>query len=102
MALRPCAVADGMDPRLGTEFTGMALYLKQTKTGPHQWVEVQDPDVKELLRAAVAATEPTARLFPFPPRSFRRFFQEACKALKLWANYVPHSWRHGGLGWVGL
>jgi integrase len=63
-------VADTNDLRIGAEFKGMALRLRKTKTGPNQWVEVEDNAVKELLRGIIKDTKPKAYLFPFSTSSF--------------------------------
>lgn len=89
-------VADTEDIRIGAEFKGMALRLRKTKTGPNQWVEVEDNAVKELLRGIIKTTKSKGYLFPFSTSSFRRSLKLSCQELGLSPEYVPHSLRHGG------
>jgi integrase len=89
-------VADAKDARLGVEFKGMALRLRRTKTGPNQWVTVENEEVIQLLRPLVAKTKPGHSLFPVSTSTYRRLFKSACSDLKLSSTYVPHSLRHGG------
>jgi integrase len=90
-------VADAGDHRLGTEYSGMALRLRKTKTGSNQWVEVDDPAVKLLVRVLLQSC-PSKRslLFPFTSSHFRSLFKQAVQSLGLQHNYIPHSLRHGG------
>lgn len=96
--LRKCDVALTGDVRLGTEYHGTALRLRQTKTGPNQWVQMHDPHVTALLAAVVKSTPggDQARLFPVSADRYRRLFKQTCAALGLSSTYVPHSLRHGG------
>jgi integrase-like protein len=89
-------VADAKDARIGAFAVDMTIRLRQTKTGPNQWVTVEDPQVKSLLRLAVSCTSPGQRLFPFSAAVFRSSFKRACSDLSLSSSYVPHSLRHGG------
>jgi integrase len=89
-------VADSNDARLGSDFKGMALRLRKTKTGPNQWVEVENKDVMSLLRGVIASTKPGKSLFPASTSTYRRLFKSACSDLGLSNSYVPHSLRHGG------
>lgn len=91
-------VADTGDSRMGSEYRGMSLRLRTTKTGPNQWVQVDDAKVQSLLRQVVATTHggAEARLFPWSASDFRGVFKATCTQLGLTANYVPHSLRHGG------
>jgi integrase len=89
-------VADSKDSRLGVDFKGMALRLRKTKTGPNQWVTVEDEQVMHLLRGVIAKTKPGHSLFPVSTSTYRRLFKSACSDLKLSSSYVPHSLRHGG------
>lgn len=95
--LRKQDVADSGDSRLGQVYRGLALRLRQTKTGPNQWVEVEHADVKKLVRLVINSTDkPSDKLFPFTANQFRQTFKRACSQLGLNAGYVPHSLRHGG------
>jgi hypothetical protein len=89
-------VVDTGDARVGPEYKGMGLSLRQTKTGPNKFVTVRDPAVQELLRRRVCRLRPGQRVFPFTTDQFRRVFKETCAALGLSSAYVPHSLRHGG------
>lgn len=89
-------VADSNDARLGVDFKGMALRLRKTKTGPNQWVEVENKDVMCLLRDVVASAKSGKSLFPASTSTYRRLFKSACSDLGLSKSYVPHSLRHGG------
>src|SRR6185312_5919828 len=89
-------VADGGDARVGSEFKGMGLALRQTKTGPDRWVEILDPDVQELVRRRVRKLRAGQHLFPFTSDQFRKVFKATCASLGLLSAYVPHSLRHGG------
>jgi integrase len=89
-------VADSKDARIGVVSVDMTLRLRSTKTGPNQWVIVENPDVKTLLRKLLASTKPGQLLFPFSAQHFRSHFKDACAQLGLSSRYVPHSLRHGG------
>ncbi len=95
-ALKREDVADSRDSRLGVDFKGMALRLRKTKTGPNQWVTVENEQVMQLLRGVIAKTKPGHSLFPVSTSTYRRLFKSACSDLKLSSSYVPHSLRHGG------
>jgi len=97
VGLRKCDVADSGDMRLGAEYRGTALRLRHTKTGPNQWVQVENSAVRDLLRCVVRSTvRSTDLLFPFSAASYRTKFKGACADLGLSSLYVPHSLRHGG------
>lgn len=96
MGIRREDVADGNDPRIGVELKGMAIRLRKTKTGPNQWVEVENAQVMQLLRGLLATTRSGAHLFPGTTASYRRLFKTVCAELGLSNSYVPHSLRHGG------
>lgn len=77
--------------------TRMALRLRQTKTGPNQWVEVEDNQVKTLLMSLLQCHQTRGnKLLPFTANQFRSVFKETCAELGLSPGYVPHSLRHGG------
>jgi integrase len=98
VGLRVSDIADSGDPRVGTRFSGMALRLRQTKTGPNQWVIVRSPAVVTLVRTLLQdrGASQSAMLFPVSSDVFRRRFKKACAQLGLSDAYVPHSLRHGG------
>jgi len=91
-------VADQGDPRVGAHFSGMALRLRQTKTGPNQWVILRSPSVVRMLRMHLRSSRlsPTASLFGVSSDVYRRRFKKVCAQLGLSDSYVPHSLRHGG------
>ena len=95
--LRRADVATVGDARLGPQFSGTALRLRSTKTGPNQWVSLGRPVVRALLlKHAAATTDPESKIFNFSADSYRRVFKAACSQLGLSRTYVPHSLRHGG------
>lgn len=95
--LRAEDVSSSQDARLGREYTGVALRLRSTKTGPNQWVQVEHQAVRTLLlRLKSAARSPTQLLFGCTAAQYRRLFKSTCAELGLSADYVPHSLRHGG------
>lgn len=97
VGLRKSDVADVGDVRVGVGLRGMCLRLRQTKTGPNQWVEIDNPHVRQLLRVVITHTsKPEDRLFPFTSSAFRSAFKSICAELGLSEDYVPHSLRHGG------
>ena len=96
VGLRVEDVADVKDARIGVDSVDMSLRLRSTKTGPNQWVVVENPIVKTLLRQLLASSEPGSFLFPFKASLFRHYFKAACSDLGLSPAYVPHSLRHGG------
>jgi integrase len=89
-------VADSGDPRLGSGFTGMAIRLEKTKTGPNQFVRLRDSSVVKLVRTLLKdCPSPESWLFPFTTAQFRYEFKRTVAALGL-PDYRPHSLRHGG------
>lgn len=96
VGLRRDDVADVKDARMGGVSADMTLRLRSTKTGPNQWVVVENAAVKTLLRRTVAITKPGNFIFPFSASTFRNHFKAACASLGLSSSYVPHSLRHGG------
>jgi integrase len=97
VGLRKKDVADTGDRRMGSEYHGTSLRLKNTKTGPNQWVQVNDEQVIGLLRCVVESTgRDSDRLFPFSAAKYRSVFKATCAELGLSHRYVPHSLRHGG------
>jgi len=96
VGLRKEDVADAKDARIGAQSKDMIIRLAVTKTGKDQWVVVEDPTVKRLLRILVANTKHRAYIFPFSSNSFRHHFKLATSSLGLSNSYVPHSLRHGG------
>jgi integrase len=90
-------IADNGDHRMGGEYRGMALRLRQTKTGPNQWVQVEDEKVKTLVRMLLKlCLGADDKLFPFTTFAFRNVFKLVRDELGLCSQYVPHSLRHGG------
>lgn len=89
-------VATSKDVRLGSRYTGVALRLRQTKTGPNQWVEVDREGVKVLLLRHLSSVEPKKLVFQLSPPRYRKIFKQVCAELQLSSSYVPHSLRHGG------
>jgi integrase len=96
VGLRVEDVADAEDARIGVDSVDMTLRLRSTKTGPNQWVVVENPVVKTLVRQLVSTSPPDSFLFPFTASVFRNRFKSACSDLNLSPLYVPHSLRHGG------
>jgi site-specific recombinase XerC len=95
--LRNIDVSDVGDTRMGSEYAGTSLRLRQTKTGPNQWVQVENVEVVQLLRCVTNVTSgSTSRLFPFTAAQYRSVFKQTCVQLGLSHKYVPHSLRHGG------
>jgi integrase len=95
--LRKVDVADVNDRRLGSEYSGTSLRLRNTKTGPNQWVQVDNAEVVQLLRCIMdSADNDESLLFPFSSASYRSTFKQTCHQLGLSHKYVPHSLRHGG------
>ena len=85
------------DPRFPAEFKGALLCLPSTKTGRHQSVTVEHPDVISLLRDVCnALPSDDSAVFPFRADAYRRLFKRVAASLGLSARYVPHSCRHGG------
>ena len=85
------------DARLGVDFKGMALRLRKTKTGPNQWVTVENKEVMHLLRDCRCFRKVwQVSLSCLHIYLTRRLFKSACSDLRLTRSYVPHSLRHGG------
>ena len=89
---------------------GVAVYLRVTKTGRRQAVQIEDPHLAALLvawQAAVARRSPLGPLFP-PVATLRLTFNRALDALgdDTWETrglrFVWHSLRHGGASRVYL
>jgi integrase len=95
--IRRSDVATSGDSRMGSEYNGTAIRLRKTKTGPNQWVSVQDKSVETLLLALVSTvSSDQSLLFPFTANQYRSRFKDVCRQLALSSAYVPHSLRHGG------
>lgn len=88
-------VVDTGDHRLGAVYRGVACRLRHTKTGPNQWVEVEDAAVRTLLLSLKRGSR-RDKIFGFTAGSYRRLFKRVCAGLGLSSGYVPHSLRHGG------
>lgn len=90
-------IAFGRDSRLGLEDDGRVhIHLRTTKTGAHKGVEVRDEQVKQLLMIHKRRHKPGDRMFPWHRSTHLKWFHKACVALRLPADYVHHSLRHGG------
>jgi integrase len=92
-------VSQPNDPRMGSAYTGMALRLGVTKTGPNQSVTVYREQVQCALLHYLRSRPflDHHRIFPFSPSSFRELMRRVASALGLGhIPYVPHSLRHGG------
>ena len=95
VALRVGDVVDSGDHRLGAVYRGVACRLRYTKTGPNQWVEVEDAAVQTLLLGLKRGSR-RDKIFGFTAGSYRSLFKRVCAGLGLSSGYVPHSLRHGG------
>jgi integrase len=90
------------DSRMGQAYQAMAVCLPKTKTGRNQSVNIQRPEVAEVLCAWVrklpsSGSDANPLVFPFSPDCLRRLMRAACERLGLGGSaYVPHSLRHGG------
>lgn len=87
------------DPRVGSAYTGMALRLAVTKTGPNQSVTLSKPQVQTVLLHYLNAFPflSEQRIFPFTPDAFRLLMKQVAETVGLGhIPYVPHSLRHGG------
>jgi integrase len=90
-------VADAKDVRFGSEYRGLSLRLRITKTGPNKFVMLRDEKVKSLLRWFIRRRgSKRDKLFSFSAASFRKVFKRAVRLLGLDPSIVPHSLRHGG------
>lgn len=101
MGLRGEDVVDGGaagEHRLGMEYRKMAIRIRRAKTGQNQSVEVDDPDVAQIVRVALKGKAAGGFLFGGPRESgaYYRVFKACCAELGLSQAYVPHSLRHGG------
>lgn len=87
------------DARTGVARSTMALRLRETKTGPNQWVDLRRPDVAKVLHRYLLAYPflDSDLIFNFSPDCFRTLLREVVAAFGLsHIPYVPHSLRHGG------
>jgi integrase len=96
LSLKKSDIADAGDNRIGANFAGMALRLRTTKTGKNQWVEVDNPQIRKLVRLLVLTCNERENLFDITATNFRKLFKNVCSQLHLSSSYVPHSLRHGG------
>lgn len=99
--LRRCDIVMPNDARMGQAHTGMAVILKQTKTGRNQSVPLQSQAVADVLCLWMRRLPPNAHrhglVFGFTPAKLRILMRGACVALGVeHTPYVPHSLRHGG------
>jgi integrase len=87
------------DSRVGAAYTGMALRLGITKTGPNQSVTVANPQVQTVLLHYLAGFPflSQQRIFAFSAGGFRLLLRQVADVLGVGhIPYVPHSLRHGG------
>jgi integrase len=98
---------DCNDPRMDPDFNAEGgLRLRDTKTGPNQFVSILDAQVANLLRMQIhkrRAESPDGefgdldlKIFTFSAAAYRREFKTVCAELGLSDQLVPHSARHGG------
>lgn len=83
----------------GSAFSGVALHLRHTKSGPNKFVTVTCPSLILLLKAVLNAARRSGRtsLFGFSPSQVRLQLQKVCTLFGLsHLGFVPHSFRHGG------
>lgn len=98
--LRRRDIALQSDGRLGSAYTGMAIRLANTKTGPDQWVTVVSPTVCSLMQTYLAEHrfDPRDLVFPFTGSALRTLLRDVASRLDLphITRISPHSLRHGG------
>jgi integrase len=75
------------------------VFVRKSKTGKNQWVELHSPEIIQLLRGLVGVTKAGDLLFPYSASVVRGELKAACAFFGLTAGYVPHSLRHGGASW---
>jgi integrase len=99
--IRLCDVALSGDLKFGSAFSGSAVGLRHTKTGPNQFVSVCRPLVEELLSDLVhtklsLGIPRSGLLFGLSSTQYRKIFLSTCNALGLSKySFTPHSLRHG-------
>lgn len=71
------------------------IFLKDTKTGKNQYVDVTDRRIAAALTYVRARTQRGKRIFPFRGALWRHHLKRAA-ALHSSAPFVLHSLRHGG------
>lgn len=96
----------------GTAYTGSAIALPRTKTGPNQYVTISMPVVQTLVTQLVSHVLSTSSsraaprdslLFDFTADTYRKYFHAACHALNLSQyGFTPHSLRHGAATYAHL
>jgi integrase len=89
----------GGDPRLMRPSSLGAVFLRDTKTGSHQWVELRCPRLVRLLRLLVSNRPARDRVFFASLRSspLLRLLKRAQVLLGFDSPpFVVHSLRHGG------
>lgn len=100
LQLRRKDIALQRDDRLGSAFTGMAIRLANTKTGPDQWVTIEIPYVVQIFQTYLTEHrfEPEERVFPFTANALRTLLRDIASRLDLphLHRLSPHSLRHGG------
>jgi integrase len=99
--IRVCDVALRGNLHFGNAYTGAAIGLPNTKTGPNQFVTVSLPIVEHLLQYHIdsllhISNNKSQSLFNMSSEEYRKIFYMARDQLGL-AKYLftPHSLRHG-------
>jgi integrase len=99
--IRVCDVALRGNLHFGNAYTGAAIGLPNTKTGPNQFVTVSLPIVEQLLQHHVdsllcVSNTKSQSLFNLSKEQYRKIFYMARDQLGL-SKYLftPHSLRHG-------
>lgn len=100
LQLRRQDIALASDGRLGSAYTGMAIRLRHTKTGPDQWVTIESPTVIGIFTAYLDERRfaPQERVFTFTAHALRSLLRSVSERLGLphLSRLSPHSLRHGG------
>jgi integrase len=98
LALRTTDIIDSdLARNLGSVYKGMSIALRTTKTGRNQWVTVEDPHVRKLVRYVLDNTAPGEHLFPYTAAQVRALIREAGDHFGLaHFHFTTHSLRHGG------
>lgn len=73
-----------------------ALSLRRTKTGPNQWVMIEDERIGVVLGRLRGRTAWGCRLFPFAAATLRAALRWALSAIGVSGDFTLHSLRHGG------
>jgi hypothetical protein len=92
-------VSTQSDPRLGSAYSGVAVYLPKSKTGDFQSVKIDNGPVAKLLSTWVrkSGRRSTDTVFGITAPQYRDMMQRACVALHIDdIGFTPHCLRHGG------